>query len=68
MCVDLLNIEQDWQYTYNVTMTRLAIVVAEKQQVLSIMRVRMTRINKMHCFILPYFSIDNARVIYTKKI
>jgi len=20
------------------------------------------------CFILPYFSIDNARVIYTKKV
>jgi hypothetical protein len=42
MCVDLLNIEQDWQYTHNVTMTRVAIVAAGKQQVLNIMRFRIT--------------------------
>jgi hypothetical protein len=56
MCIDLLNIEQVWQYTYNVTMTRVAIVAGEKQRVLNFMRVRITRTNKMHSFLLIYFN------------
>ena len=28
----------------------------------------LNRAIRLHYFILPYFSIDNARVIYTKKV
>jgi hypothetical protein len=39
VCVDLLNIEQDWQYMYNVIMTHVTIVAAGKQHVLNIVSV-----------------------------